>query len=207
MGVTAKLLALLAALTLAGCADTGGRYRVRVDPASRYSFRYVQERSTGLWVHRECEVRVSTKRRLPDPISSPEHGDMLHSSRFEPGAVGTGNLSPAKFVVQDGYRVWNFREILTEDDFNGETSFGIQVEWPVDGEPTRHEPLELFALPPPGDMPPNQWSAWRTADRSRTDAFGWWEEVHDAPPEATPEIPFPFELRFRFLLKDHLYVE
>jgi hypothetical protein len=200
---------MLAAATLAaGCAaDSGGRYRVSVDPASRYSFKYVQDRGSGLWVHRECEVRVSTKRKLPDPISDAEHGDMLHSSRFEPGAVGTGNLSPTKFVVEDGYRVWRFQELLTEDDYAGKTSFGVQVEWPVEGEPTRHEPLELFALPPPGDTPANQWSQWRTADRSRSDAFGWWEEVHEAPPEQKATIAYPFELRFRLLLKDHLYVD
>jgi hypothetical protein len=200
-------IALMMLAAWAGCADTSGRYRVRVDPASRYSFRYVQDRSSGLWVHRECEVRVSTRRRLPDPLSDPEHGDMLHSSRFEPGSTGTGNLSPTRFVVEDGYRVWRFQELLGENDFTGQASFGIQVEWPVDGGPSRHEPMELFSLPPPGDTPPDQWSSWRTADRSRSDAFGWWEEVQGAPPEATPEIPFPFELRYRLLLKDHLYVD
>lgn len=199
--------ALLVLTSLTACADTSGRYRVRADPGSRYSFRYVQDRDTGLWVHRECEVRVSTKRKLPDPISPPEHGDLLHSSRFEPGAVGTGNLVPEQFVIRDGYRVWSFRELLTEDDFNGETSFGIQVEWPVEGGPTRHEPLELFALPRPGDTPPDEWSRWRTADRSRSDAFGWWGEVHGAPPEGVPVIEYPFELRYRLLLKDHVYVE
>jgi hypothetical protein len=202
------VIALLAMLTLAGCADSnGGRYRVRADPGSRHSFKYVQDRTSGLWVHRECEVRVSTKRRLPDPISPDEHGDLLHSSRFTPQSVGTGNLVPEQFVVRDGYRVWNFRELLTEDDYAGETRFGVQVEWPVDGGPSKHEPLELFALPPPGNTPPDQWSAWRTADSTRTDAFGWWEEVHNAPPEATSEIQYPFELRFRLLLKDHVYVE
>jgi hypothetical protein len=50
-------------------------------------------------------------------------------------------------------------------------------------------------------------SQWLRADHSRSDAFGWWNEVHDAPPEAMPEIPFPFELHFRLLLKDHLYVD
>lgn len=203
-----RTAALLGVVTLlAACVDGGGRYRVRVDPVSRYSFRYVQDRSSGLWVHRECEVRVSTKRRLPDPISTTEHGDLLHSSRFESGAVGTGNLIPGEFVVEGGYRVWRFRELLTEDDYEGKTIFGIQVEWPVEGGPSREEPLELFALPPPGETPPEQWSSWRTADRSRSDAFGWWKEVHNAPPEATPEIPYLFELRFRLLLKDHVFVD
>ena len=202
-----RFVAALVAIALAGCAETGGRYRVSVDPGSRHNFRYVQDRQSGLWVHRECEVRVSAKRRLPNPVSSPEHGDMLHSSRFEPGSVGTGNLSPTKFVIEDGYRVWRFQELLTENDFAGKTAFGIQVEWPVEGGPSRHEPLELFALPPPGDLPPDQWTSWRRADHARTDAFGWWEEVHQAPPEAMPAIEHPFELRFRLLLKDRLYVD
>ncbi|HXC53005.1 MAG TPA: hypothetical protein VN634_19115 [Candidatus Limnocylindrales bacterium] len=200
-------IVLLMIVAFTGCADTGGRYRLRVDPASRYNFRYVQDPGSGLWVHRECEVRVSVKRRLPDPISSPEHGDLLHSSRFEPGSVGTGNLSPTKFVIENGYRVWRFQELLGEHDFTGKAAFGIQVEWPVKDGPSREEPLELFALPPPDSIPPDQWSTWRTADHSRLDAFGWWNEVSGAPPEAMPEIPFPFELRFRLLLKDHLYVD
>jgi hypothetical protein len=201
-----RRVSLLLIATALACAD-GGRYRLRTDPASRYHFRHVQERESGLWVHRECEVRVSVRRPLPDPISDSENGDLLHSSHFEPESVGTGNLSPTKFETVDGYRIWRFQELLTEEDFAGRTAFGMQVEWPVPGGPSKEEPLELFALPAPGDTPPDHWSPWRTAESMRTGAFGWWEEVHGAPPESVPAVPFPFELRFRLLLKDHLYVD
>jgi hypothetical protein len=202
-----RRLSLLPIASTLACADGGGRYRLRADPGSRHHFRYVQERESGLWGHRECEVRVSVRRSLPDPISDAEYGDRLHSSRIEPGSVGTGNLSPTKFETVDGYRIWRFQELLTENDFAGRTAFGLQVEWPVPGAPSKVEPLELFALPAPGDAPPDRWSPWQTADRMREGAFGWWEEVHGAPPEAVAAVPFPFELRCRLLLKDYLYVD
>jgi hypothetical protein len=74
---------VLALVACSGCfgSPSAGRYSMATDPASRYAFRYVRDRQTGLWVHRECEARVSAKRKLPDPISDSETGDRLHSQR------------------------------------------------------------------------------------------------------------------------------
>jgi hypothetical protein len=186
---------------------SAGRYSMATDPASRYAFRYVRDRQTGLWVHRECEARVSANRRLPDPISDPETGDRLHSQRFEPETVGSGDLVPAEFTLVDGWRVWRFRHLPSEADLEGRSAWGVQVEWPKRGGPSDWEPMETFTFPAIAPMVPDVWSAWTTAASQRAGAFGWWEEVHGSPPEPSVPIPYPFELRCRLLLKDHLYVD
>ena len=158
-------------------------------------------------MQRECEVRVPERRRLPEPLSDAAHGDRLHSTQFRPGSAGTGNLSPLKFERHDGYRVWRFRELTAEADLQGRYAFGIQVDWPKPGAATESDPMEIFVFPPLGDTLPDVWSAWQTASAQRTGAFGWWDEVHEHPPESPAPIEFPFELRWRLLLSDHLYIE
>lgn len=204
IGIGAACIAALVACVGGG---NGGRYTMATDPASRYAFRHVRDRQTGLWVHRECEVRVSAKRKLPDPISDDETGDHLHSQRFDSESVGTGDLVPAQFELHDGWRVWRFRHLPNEDDLRGRTGLGIQVEWPKRGAPSDWEPMELFAYPTIATMAPEEWSTWSTAASQREGAFGWWAEVHGKPPEPGVPIALPFEMRCRLLLKDHLYVD
>jgi hypothetical protein len=174
-----RLRCVLPILAFVGCigGTSAGRYTMATDPGARYGFRYVRDRESGLWVHRECEVRVSAQRKLPDPISDAEGGDRLHSQRFD------GN------------------------DLQGRSAFGVQVEHPKPGEPSDWEPMELFAFPPMATMVPDAWSEWTLAANQRAGAFGWWEEVHGSAPEPPVPIEFPFELRCRLLLKDHLYVD
>jgi hypothetical protein len=200
---------LCVVVVLTACVDgTGaGPYAMATDPGSRYGFRYVRDRGSGLWVHRECEARVSTKRPLPDPLSDDEQGDRLHSQRFEPETVETGGLVPTDLEVRDGWRVWRFRHLPSEADLRGRSAFGIQIEHPRPGEPSEWEPMELFAFPPMATMVPDVWSDWTSAPSQRAGAFGWWEEVHGSAPEPPQPIAFPFELRCRLLLKDHLYVD
>lgn len=195
------------ALALAGCVGntTAGRYTMATDPASRYSFRYVRDSETRLWVHRECEARVSTKRKLPD--STTADGDRLHSQRFEPETVASGDLVPDQFETHDNFRIWRFRHLPSEADLQSRSAWGIQIEWPKEGEPSDWEPMEMFAFPPMATMVPEQWSEWTTATAQREGAFGWWEEVHGAPREESKPVEYPFELRCRLLLKDHLYVD
>ena len=194
---------------LAGCLGgaSAGRYGMATDPASRYAFRHVRDRESGLWVHRECEVRVSAHRTLPDPISDAEHGDLLHSQRFEPETVESGGLVPTDVELHDGWRVWRFRHLPSEADLRGRSALGVQVEWPRPGEPSRYDPMDLFPFPSMATMAPEAWSEWTSAASQRHGAFGWWEEVHGKPAEPVGPIAFPFELRCRLLLKDHLYVD
>jgi hypothetical protein len=198
---------MLALLGCIGGGSSAGRYTMATDPGSRYGFRYVRDSESGLWVHRECEVRVSEKRKLPDPISDDESGDRLHSQRFEPETVESGGLVPQQFEVHDGWRVWRFRHLPSEADLRDRGAFGIQVEHPNPGAPSDWEPMELFAFPSMRTMVPDVWSEWASAASQRAGAFGWWEEVHGTPPEPAAPIELPFELRCRLLLKDHLYVD
>jgi hypothetical protein len=192
----------LALLLLAACSEPSARYRMARDPGSRHAFEYVRDRETGRWVIRACELRVSRARPLPEPLSDDAHGDKLGVSIFRPGSVESGLLLSLDFEERDGYRVWRGADVPDEDDLAGEVAFGVQVEWPRDGEETRYEPLEVIPLPPLGEVPPGEWSPWLRAGHLREGAFGWWEETHgrDAATLAPPE--HPFEVRCRLALKE-----
>jgi hypothetical protein len=172
------------------------------DPASRHGFRYVQDRETTRWVNRECELRVSEARALPEPLQDEAYGSRLGVSIFRPESVESGLLLSIDFERRGGYRVWPGAVVLNEDDLAGEVAYGIQVAWPQDGKETRYEPLELIDMPPLGDTPPGQWSGFLRAGRLREGAFGWWEETYGKEaPELEPPA-HPFELRCRLVLKE-----
>jgi hypothetical protein len=201
LGVVAGLVLLLAG----ACSQPAGeraRYRMARDPGSRHDFRYVQDTESGLWVIRDCELRVSEARELPEPLQDEAHGSKLSVSIFRPGSVASGLLLSIDFERRDGYRVWRGAQVLGEDDLAGRVAYGVQVEWPQEGKETRYEPLEVIELPPLGDAPPDQWSPFLRAGRVREGAFGWWEEAHgeDAPEPAPRE--HPFEVRCRLVLKE-----
>lgn len=181
----------------------GGRYRLAVDPASRHSFRYVQDRVTKRWVNREFELRVRVERALPEPLTDAEHGDRLSVQLLTSMSAQSGGLDASLPVVADGWRTWHGRDVLHEDDLRGQTSYSVSVQWPVEGESTRYDDAEIFRLPPLGNLPPDAWSDWATADDRRPGAFGWWEEVHGAPRDTTIARPaWPFEFRYRLFLSD-----
>jgi len=202
-----RWLPAFGALLLAfGCSDLAGergRYRMARDPGSRIGLRYVQDRETGKWVNRECELRVSEARPLPDPLQDDEYGSRLSVSIFRPESVESGLLLSTDFQHRDGYRVWPGAVVLHEDDLEGRVAYGIQVAWPAKGQETRHDPLEVIEMPPLKDTPPpGEWSHFTSASHLREGAFGWWEEAHgkDVPKLDPPK--YPFELRCRLFLKD-----
>lgn len=201
---------IVASLLAAGGCLLGaprGRYHMVVDPASRYGFAHVQDRTTGLWVVRECEVRVRQDRPLPNPLSDSEHGDQLHSTRFTPETAQTGSMSPTKYSIQDGYRIWRFRDLAEETSLQGHDAFGVQIEWRKPSGPSDWDDMEIFTLPPFGTLPPEVWSEWTQGTIRRDGAFAWWDEVHGNEPSARPDVRYPFELRWRLLLSDHLYID
>lgn len=183
-------------LSATGCAPTG-RYVAQREPGSRLTARFAMERASGRWLQRQTEVRVPLARRLPKPLSDAEHGDMLHSSRFAPGSVGTGDLVPERFTIRDGYRLWRFMSVIDEDGFAGRTALGIAVTWPRKNQPDDSDPMELFPYAALRDQAPGEWTPWATAASMRSGAFGWWEEVHEHPEEPPTPIAHPFELRWR----------
>jgi hypothetical protein len=199
------LLAGAACLALVvGCSAPGpsSRYTAEHFRTTRTNFVYVRDRVTGSWMNRHCELRAPVARKLPDPLMTDEHGDLLSVQLFEPGSARTGGLQSVTFDVRDGHRVWVIDDVLGPDDVEGHTSYGVQVEWPQAGQSTRYDPLELFHLPRLGDEPPGTWSPWVVASSTREGAFGWWSEAQGAPPAPPQPIAQPFELRCQMVATD-----
>jgi hypothetical protein len=181
-----------------GCGKAvSGRYVMATDPGSRYSFKYVRDRVTDLWIYREFELRVDTVRPMPEPWSDDAHGDRLSLQLFRPQTAQTGGLRSGTPAIEDGYRIWRGADVADESDLDGRAAYGVNVSWPREGEETRYDPLEIFSLPPLGDTEPGTWSPWLTAASLREGGFGWWEEVHGkaADPVSAPEHPFEFRWR------------
>lgn len=173
------------------------------DPGSRYDFRYVMDRESRRWVQRECELRVSTERHLPDPLLDPEYGNRLQVSLSKSQSLGSAGLMSLDFETRDGYRVWQIRDVLDQDDAKGVTSYGVTVSWPHEGESTEWNAYELFPLPPLGNVPPDTWSEWRSAASLREGGMGWWEEIQGEPHTDVAPPKYPFELRYRLILTDN----
>ena len=203
--------AILAGLALLGACDlleARERLVVATDPASRYSFRYVMDRETKRWVHLHCEIRVPVARKLPDPITSSETGDLLSFTEFGEGSMGSAGVDKTEFVVRDGYKVWLWREVAGETMYKGKEGFGVSVKWPQgEGEPWRNEAMEDFDLPAVKSMTPYVWTPWRHADRISGGAFADWERVQGMEAsEPIPGVEHPFEIRCRAVLAEALYV-
>ena len=200
---------LLAGVALLASCELDARERLvmATDRASRYGFRYIQDRETGQWVHLHCEVRVPATRRLPEPITSHETGDLLHFTEFGDGTMGSAGVDKNEQELRDGYRVWLYRATPGQEHYKGTAGFGIQVTWPNPGTETRYEPLETFRLPAVRGMTPYVWTPWRKADEVSGGAFADWEKVHGRDPsEPKPAASEPFEMRCRAVLSEALYI-
>lgn len=182
----------------------GGRYRMATDPASRHSFQYVQDKTTGRWVNREIELRVSVRRPAPESWSDDAHGDRLSLQLLRPISAQTAGLRSGLPVVEGEWLVWRGWEVLDESDLRGQSTYAVTVQWPVEGQSTRFDDSENFRLPPLGAMPPDAWSEWAEAADQRPGAFGWWAEVQGAPRDSSAARPaFPFQFRYRLVLFDN----
>jgi hypothetical protein len=199
--IGAALLMLFASLPA-----EAARYALRRDPASRHGFRHVLERDSGLWVHLHCELRVPLARELPDPISTPETGDLMSTTYFSAISMGSGDFVPGAWRERDGYRVWLARSLARESDFDDSSSYGVQLSFPVAAEAAlRREPMEVFELPRFARLVPYVWSPWRRADQVLGGDFAGWGKLHGAPAELAGAPPHPFELRCRTVLWDRLF--
>lgn len=194
--------AVVFAMLLVACSGNvpgGGRYVMQKDPGSRHGFGYVWDSVAKQWVQRDCELRVSAQRGLPEPLVDPLHGNTLSVQVFTSMSVGSAAMSSLDYTVKDGYRIWRLGQVLHEDDLAGRVAYGIQLKWPQPEGPADVEPLELIRLPPLGDTSPNEWSAWMRATDLRPGAFGWWEEAHQRESAAAIEPEYPFEMRCRLV--------
>ena len=199
-----RRLALLSTAALAACrADaSGSRYHMATFLTTRSHFQYVQDRQTGQWVNRACELRVADARPLPQPLQDDEYGSRLSVQIFKPETVESGLLLSIEFKTEGGYKIWPGAAVLDEDDLRGRVAYGVQLSWPETGKPTRTDPLELIPMAPLGDTPPDQWSAWLRPAQMREGQFAWWKEVYAAPAEPVSPPQYPFEIRCKLTLAE-----
>lgn len=196
-----------ALLVPAGCAGGAARYRLVTDPASRYSFKHVQEKNSKKWVHLHCELAVAEARKLPDPLSTPETGDLISFTRFDPGSMGSAGIAPAEFKVRGEDRVWLYREVAKGSDLDGKSALGVAVSWPSSEQgPRPHDPSEIFHIPSIATLEPYVWTPWRGADEVRGGDMPDWERVQGMESAAAPPVEHPFRLRCRTVLTDFLYI-
>jgi len=201
--VTISLLALVAIAPAAA----RERFHLVRDPASRYGFRHVQDRETQLWVHLHCELRVPVGRKLPEPLSTPETGDLISYTQYTSESMGSAGIVPTEFTLRDGQRVWLWRVLADEAMLDGHAALSVQVSWPGPPDAERQsDPMELFHLPLLNSLLPWRWSEWREPDEVRGGFFAGWEKLHGIAADGSPRPAEPFSLRCRPVLADFLYV-
>src|SRR5262245_40622761 len=132
-GACAAAIWIVSMTVPAACTAQRGRYAAEHFRTTRTNFVYVRDRVTKNWVNRSCELRVSVKRELPDPLTTPESGDLMSVELLQPGTARTGGLKSATFEVRDGYRLWSIEDVLHEPDVQGRSSYSVQVSWPRAG--------------------------------------------------------------------------
>lgn len=160
---------------------------------------------SGLYVHRETELRVNAARfGTPPADAAPGAAPGLAASRFFPSGVSSAYFRPLK-EEREGYLAWVEVSHLSRDDLNGETARGVHVRWERDGAVTAYDVLEIFRFPPPDISQLNNWSTWFEASSRRKGSFGWHAEAHKHAAE-TPAAPaHPFQVRFRLVLSPRMY--
>jgi hypothetical protein len=198
-------------LVVSACAEhskASGAFVMAVDPGSRYAFRYVRHVGSRKWVHLHCELRVATTRALPEPTALPDVGELVHFTRFMPGAMATAGISTSDFQTRDAYRVWLYRGVADEADLEGNSSIGVQIGWPTDqAGQVRREPMEVIRIPAMSLLTPYVWSSWQVAQEFRPGEFADWEKAnHHVGSSDTTETENAFEMRCRPVLTDAIFV-
>jgi len=201
-GASAAALWIASMAIPAACSAQRGRYAAESFQTTRHTSVYVRDRVTKNWVNRRCELRAPVARALPDPLSTPESGDLMSVQLLQPGTARSGGLESVTFETRGNYRVWSIQEVLRDPDVEGRSSYLVQITWPRTGSETRYDPTEIFHLPTLGDQPPNEWGPWVTADKTREGAMTWWSETQGKPPEPQTPIANPFELRCEIVFTD-----
>jgi hypothetical protein len=198
---------LLAAAACAGHSQAHGAFVMAVDSGSRYSFRYVRHVESKKWVHLHCELRVASARALPEPTALPDVGELVHFTRFMPGAMATAGISTTDFQTRDAYRVWLYRGVADEADLGGNSSIGVQIAWPTTSPgQVRRESMEVIKIPALSVMTPYVWSSWQAAQEFRPGEFADWEKTSQRASADADVTENPFEMRCRPVLTDAIFV-
>ena len=195
-----KLLLTIWPFTLlSGCTSSP----FALEPPGRANLIHVE---SGLYVHRETELRVNPARfETPPDDAAPGAVPELAASQFFPLGTSSAYFAPLENEQSEDYLVWREVSHLSQYDLKGRTSRGAHLRWEKDGATTAYDALELFQFPPPESSQIDQWTPWVDASSRRGGSFGWHAEANKHPPE-TPTAPIhPFQMRFRLVLSRCMY--
>lgn len=160
---------------------------------------------SGLYVHRETELRVNAARlETPPDAALPGAVSELSTSCFFPLGTSSTYFKPSKERLGD-FLLWTEVSHLSKDDLRGKTSRGANVCWEKDGAVTVYDVLEIFKFPPPDTSQLNNWSPWVEASSTREGLFGWHAEANKHADETPTASVYPFQMRFRLVLSQRMY--
>ncbi len=202
-------LVLIFAATLAGVSLAAqGReplrplaHGMRLKPEGRDDgFLYLFHEPSGLWVGRECQVRVPLARPLPEPLAPERQSERLELRLF--GAKSVGSLTPLGGIRNeqrfDTWRWWWISMPVGDIDLPGPQRLGVQLLWPPEADaPAEADTLEIFDLPAIDAAPPEVWSEWRGPDRWRAGKSAWRDELRRTQGADAAKSAKPFEIRCR----------
>jgi len=161
---------------------------------------------SGLYVHREIELRVDARRlESPPDDAAPGAASALSAHRFFPAGAGSASFIPSEFERRGDDLVWREVTHVSDDDLRGTTARGAQIRWEKDGAVTVPDTLEIFELPPPDVGQIDNWSPWFEAGSRREGVFGWHAEANRHAAETVSAPAYPFRMRFRLVLSKKMY--
>lgn len=162
---------------------------------------------SGLYVHREVELRVNAARfDFPPDDAAPGATPELDTSHFFPLGVSGANFIRSNYEQHGDNLVWRETVHLSNYDVKGRTSLGACVRWEKDGAVTVSDALEIFPWPPPDMSQIDTWSPWVEASNRREGTFAWHAEANKHEPETVTAPAYPFQMRFRLVLSQRMYL-
>jgi len=168
--------------------------------------RHLVHTESGLYVHREVELRVNAARfEFPPDDAAPGAVPELNPSHFFPLGVSSANFIRSHYEQRGDNLVWSAVIHLSNYDVKGRTSLGACVRWEKDGAVTVSDALEIFPWPPPDMSQIDTWSPWVEASNRREGTFAWHAEANTHEPETVTAPAYPFQMRFRLVLSQRMY--
>ena len=136
-------------------------------------------KESGLYVHRELELRVNAARfRTPPEGAAPGAVSELEASEFTPLSVSSFYFAPVTDQQDGDTLLWHGVQHISKDAAAGKTSIGVTVTWDKEGAVTVKDALEIFRLPIPEAGQLNTWTPWMEATSRREGVFAWHAEVN-----------------------------
>jgi hypothetical protein len=156
---------------------------------------------SGLYVHREVELRVDD-RRLMRPPQDAIGGAVptLSAQHYAPGMVASAGIRMRKIERRGGDLVWTEITQLSRDDLEGWTAIGASICWDLDRGVSLPDVVEVFTFPRPEVAHLDRWSRWVEADGRRPGTFAWHAGPYGPTAEVAAKPEHPFRMRFRLVL-------